>query len=343
METLMKTRFCRFTFSAIASALVLAVACGPASAKSESLEHVTIGQTSIGYHSLLINVAKDQKLFKKHGFDAKVVVLNGDAGTIPALVSGSVEFAMSTSTPLLVANKKGGNLLAIAPIAAFPEQIVMAGKVASAKGISGKTSIQDKVKSLKGLNIGILDVGGGLQYTLYSVLDKYGMKHQDVNLVAIKPYSSMISALRAGRVAAIAPVVPWGNFFVDEYHGVMIANVWGGEVPGLEGQMFEFMEVRRGWADKHPDAVERMQAVFKDAMDYVHKNPQGAVKVAQKLMPKIPEKVLEEGLDGGKGYPTTTTISKAMFEQMQRFAKLSGQDTSSVTYEGTVWHRPAHH
>lgn len=334
----MKFPCMHMAFGALAAAFVFSMGCGTAAAASGNLEPVKIGQTSIGYHSFLINVAEDQKLFEKHGFSAQVVVLNGDSGTIPALVSGSVEFAMSTSTPLLVANKKGGKLMAIAPIASFPEQIVVSKKVADAKGITASSSLESKVKALKGLNIGILDVGGGLQYTLYSVIDQYGMKHRDVNLVAIKPYSSMISALVAGRIDGAAPVVPWGNYMVDQEHGVMIANVWGGEVPALAGQMFEFMEVRRDWAGQHPDAVKRMQAVFKDAMDYVHHDPKGAVRIAQRLMPKIPVKVLEEGLDLGKGYPQSVEISKGMFDSMQRFAKLSGQDTSSVTYESTVWH-----
>ncbi|CAM5196046.1 Putative aliphatic sulfonates-binding protein [Castellaniella defragrans] len=333
----MKGRHMKSAFKILAAACALACGCGSAMAASGALEPVKVGQTSIGYHSFLINVAEDQKLFQKHGFSAQVVVLNGDAGTIPALVSGSVEFAMSTSTPLLVANKKGANLLAITPIAAFPEQIVVSKKVADAKGITQDTPLEAKVKALKGLNVGILDVGGGLQYTLYSVIDKFGMKRRDVNLVAIKPYSSMISALESGRIDGAAPVVPWGNYVVDQDHGVMVANVWGGEVPGLAGQMFEFLEVRGDWADKHPDAVKRMQAVFKDAMDYVHKDPAGAVQIAHRLMPKIPIKVLEEGLDNGKGYPQSTAIPKEMFDAMQRFAKLSGQDASSVTYEGTVW------
>src|SRR5690348_7684276 len=232
MEINMKFPCMHMVFGALAAAFVFSMGCGTATA-SGNLEPVKIGQTSIGYHSFLINVAEDQKLFEKHGFSAQVVVLNGDSGTIPALVSGSVEFAMSTSTPLLVANKKGGKLMAIAPIASFPEQIVVSKKVADAKGITASSSLESKVKALKGLNIGILDVGGGLQYTLYSVIDQYGMKHRDVNLVAIKPYSSMISALVAGRIDGTAPVVPWGNYMVDQEHGVMIANVWGGEVPAL--------------------------------------------------------------------------------------------------------------
>ena len=337
----MKVHMCRLLAGALAS-IALIAGGGVASAQSGALEHVKVGQTSIGYHSFLINIAQDEKLFEKHGFSVEIPILHGDAGTIPALVSGSVQFAMSTSTPLLVANAKGGKLLAISPIAGFPEQIVMNAKVAAAKGITASTPVAQRVKALKGLNIGILDVGGGLQYTLYSVLHEYGLGNRDVNLVAIKPYSSMITVLQSGQVDAIAPVVPWGNFVIDEEHGVMVANVWGGEVPALADQMFEFMEVRRDWAEKHPDAVKRMQAVFQDAMDFVHQHPQEAVKVAQKLMPKIPQKVLEEGLDNGKGYPTSTEITQHMFDEMQRFAKLSGQNTASVTYADTVWQGATH-
>ena len=83
------------------------------------------------------------------------------------------------------------------------------------------------------MSVAVTELGGGLQYTLDYALSSVGMSDSDVQTVAVTPYSSQINALRANRVDAIAPSSPYGSLAVSEGIGVMVANIWQGELESL--------------------------------------------------------------------------------------------------------------
>jgi NitT/TauT family transport system substrate-binding protein len=189
---------------------------------------VTVAKTSTGVQLLLVDIASQMGFFAKHGVDAKITIVRGDAESIPALVSGSVQFSVMTSTPALVAMAKGGSLQMIASISTYPEQIVMRKALADSLGITSSTPLVTKLQALRGRTVAILDVGGGLQYTLEAVLASNGIDPKSVSVVAMSPYTAQLAALQRGAVDVIAPAIPYGQVAVAGGYGVMIADVWGG-------------------------------------------------------------------------------------------------------------------
>jgi len=306
-------------------------------ATAASLQPVSIANTSPGLQLIVPQVALKQGFFAKHGLDVTMTMVTGDAGSIPALVSGSVNFAIMTSTPALVAEAKGADLQMISPLSTYPEQIVMGKAEAEKLHITDKTPLAEKVKALKGKTVAVYDVGGGLQYQLEALVSAYGIKPSEVPVVGISPYTSQVVALQRGAIAAIAPAVPFGQVAVKSGVGVMIANIWGGEVPMLRGTPFEVMSVERKWGKAHPQTVEAVRAALQDAMTFLHAHPEEVVKLAHELQPKIAVDVQTAAIGDGAGYPTNTEITGEQFNAMQHFAGFSGAKTQSVTYQQAVW------
>lgn len=302
-----------------------------------SPQHIRIATTSTAVQLLLVQIADKKGFFAKHGLQAEVTVVNGDAASIPAVQAGSVDFAVCTTTPFLKAVTQGSQMQMITTLSTFPEQVVMRKALAEQLGIRSDSPLEKKVQALKGRSVAVLDIGGGLHYTLNAVLKSAGIDPNQVRVVAIKPYSAELTALQRGQVDAIAPSIPYGQIAVARGDAVMIADVWGGEVPNLRGLPFEVVAVRKDWASGHKDVVEAVRAAFQDAIDFVRNDPAGAAAFAHELNPTFPLDVLQSVIGKGEGYPVNTQVTPGDFKRMQDFAATTGVDASHVTYDDAVW------
>ncbi len=323
---------------AAATALAVAALALPGrTCAAAAPQRVTIATTTTNVQLLLPQIAQKQGYFAQHGIDANITLVKGDAVSVPALVSGSVQFAVMTATPALVADSKGAHLRIISPLSTYPQQIVMRTALAKQLGITAASPLATKVAALKGHTVAVMDVGGGLQYQLDAVLVSHGINPQAVPVIGMAPYSSELIALQRGAVDVIAPAVPFGQMAVAKGYGVMIANIWGGEVPNLRGTPFEVMSVNQKWAATHTQTVAAVQAALQEAMTYLHAHPAAAAKLAHELQPYVPAEVQTAAVGTGAGFPTGTTITQPQFAAMQSFAKLSGAKTAAVTYQQAVW------
>ena len=321
-------------------AFVAALAIARTGAAGPELQHVTLAKTSTGVQLILPDIALKMGYFTKHGLDVSITMVVGDPGSIPALVSGSVNIAIMTATPCLVAVAKGARIQMISPLSTYPEQIVMRKVLADRLGITAATPLVEKLRALRGRTVAVLDVGGGLMYQLRAALVSNGIDPKEVPVVAMNPYSSQLAALQRGAIDVIAPAVPYGQIAVSDGYGVMIANVWAGDVPAIRGQVFQVISAETGWAAGHADTIKAVRAALQDAMSYLHANPAAVAELAHELQPNFSVTVLNAVIGKGTGWPTTTTISRKDFDGMQGFAKLSGADTASVTYNQVVWSGP---
>ena len=59
-------------------------------------------------------VAKDLKIFEKHGLDVEVIMITGSARSIAALIGNSTQFSTGSATGPLAAAVKGSDLRVIA-------------------------------------------------------------------------------------------------------------------------------------------------------------------------------------------------------------------------------------
>jgi ABC-type nitrate/sulfonate/bicarbonate transport system substrate-binding protein len=254
--------------------------------------------------------------------------------------SGSVDFGTATDTPIFVADQKGGAIQVVAPESTFPGQIVFSKKLATQLHITPSTPLQQRLSDLQGRTVGILDVGGGLQYQVTAALQHFGLKANSVHFTAISPYSSQLTALQRGEVDVINPAAPYGAMAVAGGYGVIIANTWQGEVPGLANVPYELLTAKKSWAASNVSVVKAMQRAYQEAYSFIHAHPVQAAQVALSEMPQIPLKVEETEIGNGSPYPVSAQITQQQFAEMQNFNKLSGDDTSSVSYQDAVWTAP---
>lgn len=142
-----------------------------------------------GFQSTLW-VAKDLRIFDKHGLDVEILMITGSARSIAALMAGSTQFATGSATGPLAAAARGTDIKVIAAsYNKFPYAFVVKPDIRSPKELRGK-------------KINILNFGGSNDLALQLALKEWGIKQSEVQVVIGGDAPTRLGALMAGRMDA---------------------------------------------------------------------------------------------------------------------------------------------
>src|SRR5437899_8241234 len=106
-------------------------------------------------------VAKDLKIFDKHGLDVDVIMITGGARSTAALLSGSTQFGTGSATAPLLAAARGSDIKIIAAsYNKFPYAFIAKADIRSPQDLRGK-------------KISILNYGGSNDLALQLALKEW--------------------------------------------------------------------------------------------------------------------------------------------------------------------------
>ena len=177
----------KFVHSAILSLLSL-MCLTAATAKAADKLVVDYGGVS-GFQGATW-VAKDLKIFDKHGLDVDVIMITGGARSTAALLSGSTQFGTGSATAPLLAAVRGSDIKIIAAsYNKFPYAFIAKADIRSPRELRGK-------------KISILNYGGSNDLALQLALKKWGIKQQEVTVIIGGDAPTRLAALLAGLIDA---------------------------------------------------------------------------------------------------------------------------------------------
>src|SRR6266545_8062133 len=111
----MKKAMCRGRNSRIILTLGLLLSLSAvASAQDKSLKKFYWGVTSLSASQWIPWIAKDAKLYEKHGLEAELVLLRGSGQSAQAIVGNSILAAPCTLTTVMSAVLSGADLVTVA-------------------------------------------------------------------------------------------------------------------------------------------------------------------------------------------------------------------------------------
>jgi NitT/TauT family transport system substrate-binding protein len=135
-------------------------------------------------------VAKDLKIFDKHGLDVEVIMITGAARSVAALLGNSTHFSTGSATGALAAAIRGSDLKVIAAsYNKFPYAFVVRSDIRSPNDLRGK-------------RVNILNFGGSNDLALQLALKEWGLKLADLQVVIGGDAPTRLGALMAGRMDA---------------------------------------------------------------------------------------------------------------------------------------------
>jgi len=166
-------------------ALLFALLLQPTQAHSQSLTKVPFPYSPINANSLPWMIAKDAKLFEKHGLDVDLVYFGASSLILQTMLSGSANYA-GFAGPAIISNVlKGGDVITVAALTPMNIPLIT------------KASI-DKPEELRGKKIGISRLGAVPHFAIQLILDKFGIK--DATILQMGGQPEAAAALRKGII-----------------------------------------------------------------------------------------------------------------------------------------------
>jgi NitT/TauT family transport system substrate-binding protein len=186
----MRTRRSRYALTLsliIGSALFFSTA----DAQDKPLKKISWGVTSLSASNWIPWIAKDAKIYEKHGLDVDLVLVKGSGQTSTAILGGSL-FAAPVAVPqVMLADLAGADLVNIAH---------------TVPGVQSKLLVKQEIKrpeDIKGKRIATSSIGSLGDFLFKYIIRKNGMDPmRDVIWLSIGTPQERLQALSSGRADA---------------------------------------------------------------------------------------------------------------------------------------------
>ena len=164
---------------------------GSLEAQDKQLRKISWGVTSLSASNWIPWIAKDAKIYEKHGLDVELVLVKGSGQTSSAILGGSL-FAAPVAVPqVMLANLAGADLVNIAH---------------TVPGVQSKLLVKQEIKrpeDIKGKRIATSSIGSLGDFLFKYIIRKNGMDPiRDVIWLSIGTPQERLQALSSGRADA---------------------------------------------------------------------------------------------------------------------------------------------
>lgn len=305
----------RLVVSAVAAFSLTLVACGgdadsegssgSGAAASGEKATVTVGTLPI-MPTAVMYMGIDEGIFAKHNLEVKIETGQGGAALVPAVMSGTMDFATGNPTSLLTARDRG---LDVRVVASYTYDTADGVHAVLTKADSGIDSAQD----LEGKTVAINTLKSMGDLHIMDAVEKAGGDPTKVKFVEMG-FPQMEAALKGGQVDAVWTPEPFMTIIKDAgYKVVMYPGV-----ESVEGHPTMMFFTSGTEIEKKPEVVKNMQDAMNEAMDYATAHPDDLRKVAAeklKMDQALADKVVLEDFGG----PVRRDTVEKTGELMQKF------------------------
>ena len=220
-------------------------------------------------------VAKDLKIFEKHGLDVEIIMITGAARSVAALLGNSTHFSTGSATGPLAAAVRGSDIRIIAAsYNKFPYAFVVKSDIRTPKDLRGK-------------KVNILNFGGSNDLALQLALKEWGMKSSDVQVVIGGDAPTRLGALMSGRMDATILSPPHLTIAVKSGYRVL------GDMGDMSANFTQSSLYVKGSALKeNRDRVKRFVRAYSEAIHAIKTDRDRAMKVfASRMRVEDPDTV----------------------------------------------------
>lgn len=212
-----------------------------ASTSAQPLTRVPFPYSPINTSALPFMIAKDAKIFEKHGLDVDLIFMGASALIIQSMLSGAANIAGFGGPALITNVLRGGDVIAVAATVPLAQPLITRATI-------------DKPEDLKGKKIGISRLGGIPHFSLQMILDRYGIK--DVTMLQLGTQSEAEIGLRRGIVDGAMVSPPQSFLLIRDGFRELVSSQ---DYAKFSSKLISGgVAARRSWAVKNRDTVMRV-------------------------------------------------------------------------------------
>jgi NitT/TauT family transport system substrate-binding protein len=220
----------------------------------------------------------------------------------------------------------------------YPIALVLSNDAIKRLGITDTMSLDDKIKRVKGVRIGITSPGSSTDEFMRTIMLVRGMDpSRDVQLQPIGIGAPMVAAMQAGSTDGFAFMSPFTNIAVTRGIGQIIADPITGELPEYRDVPYQVITTSRATlAAKRPLLLHVVRALTR-AMQFAHQDIEGSRRIARTFFQDTPEAEFNTAFDNYiRAVPATPIISQAQVEKTVQMVNLTEKTPISATYDQVV-------
>ena len=150
------------------------------------------------------------------------------------------------------------------------------------------------LKDLEGKKLGAATVSGNYAYfRWFAMKEGFKLRKENVQSVGVP---ALVATLLAGRVDALQCWEPAASIVEHKvpgkYHRIEYAHKWK-EYTGFDVFPYLGVAAKKDWVDAHRGIIPKMYNTYKEAADFLYKNPDEGVRImAKEVKGKIPTPAL---------------------------------------------------
>jgi NitT/TauT family transport system substrate-binding protein len=316
--------------AAVAAATALA-ACLGSPAGAQSVKITNIGH---GYYSGALYIAKQEKIFEKHGLTPDISFVQGGALALQAALTKQADVSVLSYEHILTAGVQGKRVVAFYNICNRPVNNV----IASEKLLAGseKLGIEDKVKRLKGQKVAMPSPNGSGEKMLGVLAKKYGLTLPgDISSVYLGAEApAYVAAFQRDLIDAALPFEPAGVLVQQAGKGKIYLNMMNGEIPEFRDILFIVLATHPDIIKEKPELLRKVALVFTEAMAILKTDPKRGKALMAKEYPTMAPETNEQAYDT---VSQIWTANGRISEQQARatFAYLQPTGTVPIDFPST--------
>lgn len=272
----MTTRIYRIFISILCAVQLLALTASFVRAQAP-LEKLRVAYTVISPTQLNVWTAKEAGFYAKHGLDVELVLLVGAPLAVTAMLAGETPIIHTGASAVITSNLTGSGAVLIAgSVNRFPYVLFVTDQIT-------------RVEDLKGKKFGVSRIGSADHAAAQTVLERYGLKADDVGYVTIGSVPARLAAMQS-KVIQATLLQPPETLKAKEIGLRALLDFTKIDVEWQQNGV----AVTRDYIKKKPDTVRRFMQAYVEAVHYNLTNARGAQKILQKYLDIKDEKALAE-------------------------------------------------
>ena len=285
-------------------------------------------------------IANSERLWAGNGLDLDLRQVQGGPLAMAAMTNKEADFAGVASTDPVIAWDKGIKTLTVA---AFTSGLAMQftghNDWMERTGVGPSSSLDARLKALKGARIGASTIGGGpAQYVRY-LMKSIGLDpEKDAKILAVGFGASRMAALKNKQVDVTVGDAPEADQVDIEGFGKLYLNC-AQEIPVFEAFPYTVLSVTPEFADRKPDTVRRVVHALGAANNMFSDNFGRVVDVMKAAFPTTPGLAIERALARDRAiYPRDGRMSEQMWKNNIDVATTMKMINAPIaTSENTIW------
>jgi NitT/TauT family transport system substrate-binding protein len=322
-----------------AALALCAVACLPALAQK-----VTLATAADSFQHSLQDIAIDGGFFTQEGLMVDPVYFDSGTRQSAAIMSDSAAVGPVGLIHNIKASAAGGRMVAISrAFDVIDVYMIMSNAALQKTGITPDMPIDEKVKRMRGLRIGITGPGSVVDTTVRAIFKSRGLDpDKEVKLLPLGSPTNMMAAMEKNATDVFAYPAPWPTIAAGRGLGKVIVDPFADQIAEVKGVPYNIIAASRDLVEKDPAVVEKIVRALARAMKYARENPEGAKRMMRKRFPDLDEAVFNTlWTSYAKAIPQDPVITQQQFDLTQKWLNITAQPAFALGYDQVVYSKAA--